>query len=274
MINLAEKPSIKIAGYGWRPQLPDLNDLAYTPTDADLAAAHAVLTEHTVVDLRASGHMPDPYNQEQLGSCTANSAAGDMEYTANRLGLKIGGTPSRLFIYYNERVMMGTVNEDSGATIRASMKAMHKFGAPPENEWPYDISKFTQRPPVADFTDALKDVVLSYQGVRRAESYIVASLLAKRPVQIGFTVYESFEQDIGNNGLMPWPQTGEQVMGGHAVLVVGIVWINRKGYWIVRNSWGTGWADGGYFYMPLRYLMNTSLASDYWNIQVQGAEAA
>src|SRR5437763_15228736 len=114
------------------------------------------------VDLRAE--CPPVYDQGQLGSCTANGIGGAIEFDQRKQGTR-EFSPSRLFIYYNERVIEGTVSQDAGAQIRDGIKTVAKLGAPPETDWPYDISKFTQRPPTQAYSDAKQDLVAAYARV-------------------------------------------------------------------------------------------------------------
>jgi C1A family cysteine protease len=84
------------------------------------------------------------------------------------------------------------------------------------------------------------------------------------PIVVGFTVYQSFESDqVTETGIVPVPGHHEQVVGGHAVLVVG--YDDSQSRFIVRNSWGDQWGLHGYFLMPYAYLTNRRLASDFWS---------
>jgi C1A family cysteine protease len=125
----------KIQGYGWKPSLPDHRDLL-----ADTGELK-VLDE---VDPRSE--MQTPYDQSQLGSCTANAINGAIEYNYSVLQHHHGGTPSRLFLYYGERELEGSVNEDAGAYGRDGFKVAQKVGVPPERLWPYDISDLVSQP--------------------------------------------------------------------------------------------------------------------------------
>jgi C1A family cysteine protease len=248
----------KIKRYGWIPDLPDARDHVY-------AAPREVLARlPSNVDLRPQ--CPAVYDQGELGSCTANAIGGAMEF--ERLKQKLSDfVPSRLFIYYNERVIEGTVGTDSGAQIRDGIKTVATQGACPETEWPYDISKFTQAPPQQCYTDALKDRAVSYSRVVRTLNQMKGCLAAGYPFVFGFTVYESFEsQAVAESGNVPMPSPGEQVLGGHAVMAVG--YDDSTTRFIVRNSWGAGWGLKGHFTMPYAYLTDSNLSDDFWTIRL------
>lgn len=244
--------------FGWLPDLPDQRDFIYKPT-------LAIGTLPVSVDLRSS--MPPVYDQGQLGSCTANSIAAHLDFDRKKQGETLI-TPSRLFIYYNERKDQHTTKSDAGSTIRESVKAVKKYGACPESEWPYVISKFASKPTAGSYTDALKFEALTYQKILRSVNDMMTCLANGLPFAIGFTVYDSFESDAtAKTGIMTMPAASESVLGGHAVLVCGYIQINGQPYWIVRNSWGASWGDKGYFYMPQQYLLNSQLSSDFWVVQ-------
>ena len=217
------------------------------------------------VSLRAQ--MPPVFDQGQLGSCTANSIGAILEFNELKQKEKDAATPSRLFIYYNERAMEGTVGEDSGAEIRDGIKSVAQLGAPPETLWPYDITKFAKKPPTTVYTEARKHQAVRYSRVVQDAMAVQNVLATGYPISFGFTVYSSFETNVGKDGIVPMPQPQEKTLGGHAVVAIGYKTISGQLYFECRNSWGPAWADHGYFWMPSAYLTSSSLAQDFWVIQ-------
>jgi C1A family cysteine protease len=217
------------------------------------------------VSLRAK--MPPVYDQGQLGSCTANSIGAILEFNELKQAEADAATPSRLFIYYNERAMEGTISQDSGAEIRDGIKSVAQLGAPPERTWPYVIGKFAKKPPARAYRTALKHQAIRYARVAQTEMGIQNVLAAGYPISFGFTVYESFESDVGSDGIVPMPEPGESTLGGHAVVAVGYKQIKRQLYFECRNSWGPGWGDHGYFWLPATYVTSRNLAQDFWVIE-------
>jgi C1A family cysteine protease len=248
--------------YNWRPDKPDSRDHIFEKLNTIPPTLPAS------VDLRS--HCPPVVDQGQIGSCTGNAIAGIIGYYDNTHG-KSGLIVSRLFIYYQERVLEGTTYYDAGAYIRDGIKACNQYGAPLESVWPYLQNKVTTRPSTAAYTDAAKRKVGSYQRITTQAAGIKASLSAGYPVVIGFTVYSSFESGTwwqpSGTGYMPYPNVNtESVLGGHAVAVVGYNDSLNGGSFIVRNSWGTGWGQSGYFYMPYRVINNANMSGDFWAI--------
>ena len=90
----------------------------------------------------------------------------------------------------------------------------------------------------------------------------------------GFTVYASITQ-AGTTGKIPYPSPGESIRGGHAIVVAGyddhLVIKNQPGgpqttgAFLIRNSWGTGWGDHGYGWLPYDYVLH-SIAKDWWSL--------
>jgi C1A family cysteine protease len=257
--------------YGWVPDLPDHRDLYYlwTPRGYD------PLQLPPKVDLRAQ--CPAVYNQGELGSCTANAigAAHQFEQVRGCLRGSVAESfvPSRLFIYWNERKIEGTVDQDSGAMLRDGIKSVVRQGVCPESEWPYVTSRFTRKPSIKCYRHALDHQVLKYQRLRQTITDFQVCLAAGHPFVFGFSVYESFEtQSVAKAGVVPMPGPGERLLGGHAVMAVG--YDSQSLQFIVRNSWGEAWGDKGYFYMPFKYLVNSDLSADFWTITLVEEDAA
>lgn len=251
----------KIKCYGWRPDVPDHRDHKFT---SKLVPAKLPRS----VDERKK--FPPCYDQGALGSCTGNAIAAALQYDRRKQKLT-DFIPSRLFIYYNEREIEGTINEDAGAEIRDGIKAVAKLGAPDEQYWPYNIHAFARRPSDVAYTAALDTQAIEYARVEQTADGIKGALAEGFPVTFGFAVYESFESArVEHTGTVPMPKPSEQMLGGHAVLIVGYHDEAHYHRFIVRNSWGTDWGHFGYFTMPFDYVLNNDLADDFWVIRSVG----
>ncbi len=71
-------------------------------------------------------------------------------------------------------------------------------------------------------------------------------IFSQGPLSTGMEIYVSlYEYKKGD--IYEYTGDGSDLIGGHAVVIVG--WGEEKGkkYWIVRNTWGTEWGDDGYF---------------------------
>ncbi len=253
----------RVKRYGWIPDLPDVRDYAY--------AAPRIERLPRAVDLRR-GFGP-PYDQGDLGSCTANAIAGAFQFVRRKEKQRPDFVPSRLFIYYNERAVEGTVNEDSGATLRDGMKVCAKLGVCPErsrppapSDWPYDPARFAERPPAACYRAALDHQLLVYRRIPQSLAPMRACLASGYPFVFGFTVYEGFESpEVGRTGEAQLPGPGERALGGHAVVAAG--YDDAAQRFLCRNSWGAKWGQRGYFTMPYAYLVEQDLAADFWTLR-------
>lgn len=203
-----------------------------------------------------------PFDQGSLGSCTANAGAGLALFLTAKFGYKVY-MPCRLAIYYWERVLENSVDQDSGASLSDCMHVMSTHGAPNETLMPYDVNKFTVAPSQTVATNGLLHIVKTPIQVSQNINDIKAVLASGFPFIFGFMVYESFEsQEVANTGIMPMPRSAEQQIGGHAVMAVGY---NDATKMIkVRNSWGTNWGQQGYFQMPYAYITSPALSDDMW----------
>ncbi len=244
------------AWYGWLPDRPDQRDKLYSAIAAPPKKIPAS------VDLRALCSPVE--DQGELGSCTANALVGNLEFLEKKARRPVVDL-SRLFVYYNERVMEGTVNEDSGAMIRDGVKSLVKQGVCAEQRWPYNISKFAVKPPAACYQEALEHQVISYHRILTLQEMRMC-LAEGYPFVFGFTVYESFESpEVAKTGTLNLPAPGERALGGHAVMAVGYDDAAKR--FTIRNSWGADWGLKGYFTIPYAYLDSRNLADDFWTIR-------
>ncbi len=247
--------------FGWNPDLPDHRDFMYS------AVYRVPKKLPAAIDLRPTCSPVE--DQKTIGSCTANALVGAMEFLERKDGVPFNNL-SRLFVYYNERAIENTVNSDSGAQLRDGIKTLAKQGVCSEKKWPYQISKFKNKPTPACYTEAATHLITSYQRVQTLND-MRACLAAGYPFVFGFTVYESFEsQQVASTGVVPMPASGERVLGGHAVVAVGYSDADQR--FIVRNSWGPKWGQAGYCTMPYDYLTNSQLSGDMWTIRRQQGE--
>jgi C1A family cysteine protease len=243
--------------YGWNPDRGDQRDHYYAATTRELQKLPPS------VDLRPQ--CPPVYDQLALGSCTANAIAGALEFDQGKQN-EPEVTPSRLFIYYNERKMEHTIASDAGAAIRDGIKSVNTMGACSEMLWPYDLSQYMALPSHQCYLDAMKHRSVSYQRLQQSLSQMKACLASGYPFIFGFTVYENFESDaVATTGIVPMPGLDESTIGGHAVMAVG--YDDAPQWFYCRNSWGPSWGQQGYFMMPFSYLLSHQLASDFWVIR-------
>lgn len=245
--------------YGWIPDLPDHRDFMYA---APLGVLRALPAKKDLI-----GQCPPVYDQGELGSCTSNAIGAAHQFEQMKQASRKPFAPSRLFIYYNERSMEGTVNEDAGAMIRDGIKSVVKQGVCKETDWPYVVRRFTKKPPAACYAEALNHQVVSYRRVVQSLNQMKGCLASGYPFVFGFSVYESLETaSVARTGQVPMPRTDEGMLGGHAIMAVG--YNDAEQRFLVRNSWGAKWGKKGYGSIPYAYLTDPDLAADFWTLRM------
>jgi C1A family cysteine protease len=215
------------------------------------------------IDLRPMS--PPIGDQGRLGSCTAWAS---LAAWGAELLKQTGKTldASELAQYYWTRKLERTQRIDAGASIRDAIKTLAKKGVVPEESWPYDPAQFAVAPPPAVEKQALLRQALAYAAVPQALRSLKQALASGYLVVFGISVYESFESDdASTTGVIPLPQTSEQLLGGHAICLAG--YDDSTQHFTFRNSWGTGWGNEGYGYLPYDYVLTRDLASDFWVVK-------
>jgi C1A family cysteine protease len=270
-------------GMGWIPDYPDFRD--YTEKTEEVKSVirkTQLLGKKAIpksIDLRQWCSPVE--DQGMLGSCTAHAGAGIIEYYERKsFGKHIDA--SRLFLYKVTRNLM-KMKGDSGAYLRTTIGAMVLFGVPPEDYWPYtdDEKTFDKEPPAFCYAFAQNYQTIKYYRhdppeipadtiLDRVKTYLASG----HPAMFGFTVYNSIEQ-ADKTGKIPFPSSKEKIEGGHAIAAVGYddnMKIKNKygqketkGALLIRNSWGKGWGEEGYGWLPYEYVLK-GLAEDFWSV--------
>lgn len=242
--------------YGARRDLPDRRDFKVRFQQEEIP---------TDVTVDLCEYVDHVYNQEKLGSCTANAVCSAYMIDLHKQKLKIFD-PSRLFLYYNTRKAEGKQNKDDGASLRDTVKALKNQGVCPEKDWPYIVSKFATKPSDQCYQGAKDNIVSKYERIENPhdKDQLRACLKAEYPFVFVFKVFESLN-DIPLSGIMEMPAIGEEPQGMHAVVAVG--YDDKKNAVKVLNSWGTHWGNNGYFYMPYDFITDPALCFDFWKIE-------
>jgi len=246
--------------FGAHRDAPDSRDHAYS------APAALLKSLPNAVDLRP--HCPPVYDQRPLQSCTANATAAAIEFERMKHGLTPRFTPSRLFIYYNERKLLGTQDKDAGAPLREAIKVLARHGDCPEHHWPYDVTKVNAEPPQPCYREAVRYEDMSYARLPQDLSQMKACLASGSPFVLAIGIYSGSESpEAAQTNTMPTPKAGESFLGNHAVMAAGYDEAHER--FLMRNSWGPKWGMQGHFWLPYAYAKDPKLAGDFWTLRLK-----
>ena len=247
---------------GWKPSRPDHRDQLrkLQPPGTTPPASFLDMSVKLVPALGV-------YDQGTVGDCTANMGLAAFRWLYWKAGVTNIPQFSRFYQYAKTRYDEGTpLTEDSGASIRDAVAALHLHGACPEALWPStdDALGWQQAPTPECDGAAQQHETLSYHPLYTLTE-IKQQIANWWPVCFGFSVPESFmSAQVAQTGVALYPGKNEQMVGGHAVLAIG--YDDAKGGVLCLNSWGPDWGLAGTFYLPYGYFTD-GLASDFWVMQ-------
>jgi C1A family cysteine protease len=202
-------------------------------------------------DVGGRSYVTGVRDQGGCGSCVAFGTLASMEstasYTRGAPGLSLNLSEAHLYFVhakargytcasgswpddlYSDCVTKGVTFEDYFPYSDAGTGSVNA-------DWPNRLAKAVGTANLTGNPAAIKQHIYSYGGV-------VAC----------FVVYNDFFHY--KTGV--YKHTTEDVAGGHCVALIG--WDDAAGCWIGKNSWGTGWGDGGFF----RIAYGDSFMEDY-----------
>jgi C1A family cysteine protease len=208
-------------------------------------------------DVDLSAHCFD-MDQRALSSCVGNGTVESVEMLNDLAGYKFVPL-SRLFIYDMCRIQEGQIDEhgnpnvDQGTHIRQAFNVLATLGVCDEYLWPYSEELVFKSPTFKAQRQATGHKIhaayrIDSTGDARVAD-VIAALRANHPVVFGTGVTQAFE-DISDATPIGQPGPNDKILGGHCMVIVGYVGGNFK----IKNSWGKGWAAGGFCFMKPDYI--------------------
>ena len=204
-------------------------------------------------------------DQGALGACSGNAVASAYELLLNKQDPSQTRDLSRLFVYYNARLLENDVENDSGVYIKDAVKAVNKFGICLERTWPYVIENFAVTPSALAYHDAGYRNIKNYFRVSGLDDSLDA-LNDNWPILFSLQVYRGFELMGKGSETIPTPEPGEEPYGGHAMVMVGYDLPGSK--ILCQNSFGVNWGIDGFCWMTFDYLTNQVMDSWIFDINI------
>lgn len=212
--------------------------------------------EFTAVDIPVKR----PVRTQVGNSCVANAWCMAVEILSDNSAHRSSNTKlSSQHLYWCARHYEGRQDKDEGTQIRLGAKVFANVGVCPEQDWPDSYEHICEQPPASAFVHAYDAKIQHYY--RASNLFDVEyALRAWHPVVIGIPVGQEFFQYQGQQ-----PQSAlsppRNIVGYHAVCVVGLRCGEQGREWKIVNSWGSAWGRGGFAILNEEY-MHTAL--DMW----------
>lgn len=213
--------------------------------------------EKEIIDLR--DNFNEVYDQGKISSCSANSLCSIFEYDNKKF------RGSRLFLYYNERLLINETHKDEGAYIEDGIKVLKTYGICNEKYWEYKIENVFKEPDKEAYENARNNFIIEAFTIENKIEIIKYWLIRNEPISLGIAIYSNFMTlEASKTGIIGIPNETDKYMGGHAVIICG--YNEKEKRFILRNSWGDYWGDKGYFYLPYDYIVKYKLCGELWII--------
>ena len=227
-----------------------------------------LLTNPWIMYLKDKSLVSIGYNGNNSIISTSGAVDGSWKsvYDTSVLNIKSDNIDFLNISQLNNSTFVATSNfpTDNGGNLLGTTQAVSLYGACDEKLWPYNINKQSTQPPMESYNKAIFPTS-SWLNVKPDINSMKTCLANGLTFMAGIMLYNSFmTNSVATSGMVPMPTILDKTIGGHAVMCVGYTSINGSNYWIMRNSWGTGWGDKGYFYLPEKYLLTPSLVTDFW----------
>lgn len=257
-------------GFGWKSEPPGRVKAYY----------HVTAEYRNTAPLQSSDYsaaLPHRLNQGSLGSCVAHGsiagyAVAYWQQTHKALDIK---ALSRLGLYYDCRDYDGTVNQDAGSYISTGAWVLKNIGIGNDKTWPYIERNFKLKPPTQYYKESLGAVAIETLAIDASTKSarhkgIIAALSNKRAVVMGGLV-DSHIYNVGKDG---WEEPYKApYIGGHCRAIIGhddklthkyyIVGKTYKGFYLVVNSWGSGWGKNGMSWVPYETIDDPNVYDDF-----------
>ena len=234
----------------------------------------SVSTPASSMDLRSN--FTPVKSQGSLGSCTTFALTSIYEYILKKNHLDEVDLSER-FLYYNVRKANGQENADPGSSYYDCIKSLGEHGICLEKYFPYKTNDIAEAPPQEAYSDAENRKVLKALNVNPELKDIKSALAEGYPVAISLKIYDSFSEGEGFISRPSEEAIASEKGGWHAMTVCG--YSDENKFFIVRNSWGIGFGDNGYCYVPYSYMTDKRLIGNCCiisqisgNLRTEGAD--
>jgi len=141
-----------------------------------------------------------------------------------------------------------TFVDSAGTSLKAALDIARKYGAVRDSLLPFASGRLYAGEVATFYAIATKLKINAYFNLGRRLSEWRQWLAANGPILTRLGVDETWSRATDTAGKLDTYKP-DTVQGGHAVALVGYT----PDRFIVRNSWGTDWGDGGYAYASLDY---------------------